>query len=586
MAKQDVSIEALVSRIERGEIKLPELQRGFVWQKTRVRDLLDSLYRGYPSGSILTWETNEKVETREFAIEQEPSESHFQLLLDGQQRLTCLSAILRGVPIRVKDRKTPIDILFNLEHPEQIEVNTEVNENESSETSYTDGEDVSEATEQEILETTKESAFVVSSTKLASLPNWVSVTELFKETDNGPFLKRAGVTSFDAPKYGMYAERLTKLRAISKYQYRVDVLEHNKSYEEVTEIFVRVNSLGTKLRGSDLALAKITAIWRNSLKQFMEFEDNCKKKGFDVGLGLLIRNLVSFASGSCRFKAVENLSKQQLQEGWKAAKAGFNYAMNFLKNNVGIDSQILLSSPFLLIAIAYFSYVKNNNLSIEEASKLRYWVLSANVKGRYSRGSTDTYLDRDLGLIKGKQNVDSLIESLLTQVGRLEVNKTDLMISNSNSAYFKTMFLAFKDQSAQDWRDQLGISFKHSGRKHKLHIHHIFAKDLLHPDYPKEMIDDISNLSFLAGPTNIKISNKEPIDYLPEIVETSGEGALTSQAIPTDKSLWYRAKYEEFLDKRRELIAKSLNAFIGRDRGKDLSENLQPENDTIKRPVD
>ena len=134
MGQQDLSIDELVKKIERGDIRLPEMQRQYVWQKTRVRDLLDSLYREYPSGTILTWETDEGVVTRDFAVGQdETNTTNFQLLLDGQQRLTSLSAILRGKPVHVRGRKKPIDILFNLEHPENLEEITEVFENEEAE---------------------------------------------------------------------------------------------------------------------------------------------------------------------------------------------------------------------------------------------------------------------------------------------------------------------------------------------------------------------------------------------------------------------------------------------------------------------
>ena len=70
MSETDTKIHELVAKIERGEIRLPEMQRRYVWQKTRVRDLLDSLYRGYPSGAILTWETNQDIPTRDFSIAQ------------------------------------------------------------------------------------------------------------------------------------------------------------------------------------------------------------------------------------------------------------------------------------------------------------------------------------------------------------------------------------------------------------------------------------------------------------------------------------------------------------------------------------
>ena len=100
MAKAEATVEELVGMIERGELRLPEMQRRYVWRSTRVRDLLDSIYRGYPSGAILLWETDEKVPLQDFAVTQEgnPYQST-RLLLDGQQRLTSLSAVIRGDPV-------------------------------------------------------------------------------------------------------------------------------------------------------------------------------------------------------------------------------------------------------------------------------------------------------------------------------------------------------------------------------------------------------------------------------------------------------------------------------------------------------
>ena len=119
MAKAEATVEELVSKIERGELRLPEMQRRYVWRSSRVRDLLDSLYRGYPSGAILIWETDEVVPQQSFAVEQQSNPyAKTQLLLDGQQRLTSLSAVIRGKPVQVNGRVRPIELLFNLEHPE------------------------------------------------------------------------------------------------------------------------------------------------------------------------------------------------------------------------------------------------------------------------------------------------------------------------------------------------------------------------------------------------------------------------------------------------------------------------------------
>jgi hypothetical protein len=101
----------------------------------------------------------------------------------------------------------------------------------------------------------------------------------------------------------------------------MDVLERRLSYNEVTEIFVRVNSLGAKLRGSDLALAQITARWRNSLKTFQGFQEKCEKLGFELDLGLFLKNLVAFATGQSRFLTVGNLAQKQLKmDGRRVAK--------------------------------------------------------------------------------------------------------------------------------------------------------------------------------------------------------------------------------------------------------------------------
>jgi len=129
MAKAEATVEELVGMIEKGVLRLPEMQRQYVWRSTRVRDLLDSLYRGYPSGVILLWETDEEVALQAMAVDQQTNPYQTtRLLLDGQQRLTSLSAVIRGEPVNVRGRKRPIDILFNLEHPDELTAPTEVNE--------------------------------------------------------------------------------------------------------------------------------------------------------------------------------------------------------------------------------------------------------------------------------------------------------------------------------------------------------------------------------------------------------------------------------------------------------------------------
>jgi hypothetical protein len=563
MAKAEATVEELVGMIERGELRLPEMQRRYVWRSPRVRDLLDSLYRGYPSGAILLWETDEVVPLQEFAVQQQknPYQST-RLLLDGQQRLTSLSAVIRGEPVAVRGRKRPIELLFNLEHPDELAVVTEVNEDADDDEDENGSEDEADSTEDELLQRFNKMTFVVATKKLEQMPQWVKVTDVFKTDSDASFLKRAGVNGFDDPNYEKYSQRLALLRGIRKYVYRMDVLERKLSYDEVTEIFVRVNSLGAKLRSSDLALAQITAKWRGSLKTFQGFQDQCAKKGFELDLGLHLKNLVAFATGQSRFLTVNTISLAALQEGWSESVKGMEFATNFLKNNVGIDSPALLSSPFLLAALGYYGHKRDYQLSAKESERLRYWVLVANAKGRYSRGSSETLLDQDLATLRDGSGVNELIERLRLQVGLLEVSADELEGRNQRSAFFKTMFLAFRSAGAEDWRSNLAIALDHSGAQHRLQFHHLFPKALLKGSYSNREADDIANLAFIGGKTNRAISDKSPADYFSTLIEKAGEDAFAAQCIPIDPKLLKLDRYKDFLAERRKLIEKRLNEFL------------------------
>ncbi len=561
MAKAEASVEELVGMIERGELRLPEMQRRYVWRSTRVRDLLDSLYRGYPSGAILLWETDESVPLQQFAVSQQqnPYQST-RLLLDGQQRLTSLSAVIRGEPVSVRGRQRPIDVLFNLEHPEELAVVTEVNEEHDDDDLTSDEADSSE---DELQRRFDKMTFVIATKKMEQLPQWVKVTDVFKTDEDAPFLERAGIEKVNDPRFKKYSQRLAKLRGIRKYIYRMDVLERKLSYDEVTEIFVRVNSLGAKLRSSDLALAQITAKWRNSLKVFQAFQNQSVKAGFDLDLGLFLKSLVAFATGQSRFLTVGSLKLESLQMAWKESCEGIEFAINFLKNNAGIDSPTLLSSPFMLVTLAFLGHKRDYQLSPKESERLRYWVLVANAKGRYSRGSSETILDQDLAILKQDAGANELIERLRQQVGRLDIVPQELEGRNQRSSLFKTMFLAFRNAGAKDWRSNLLIALDHSGSQHRLQFHHVFPKAVLKSSYTSREADDIANLAFIGGKTNRAISDQPPSVYFPKLIEKIGITTIESQCIPSSSELLQTESYKAFLIKRRELIAQRLNEFLG-----------------------
>ena len=120
------------------------------------------------------------------------------------------------------------------------------------------------------------------------------------------------------------------------------------------------------MRSPDLALAQITAKWRGSLKTFQSFQEQCAKIGFDLDLSLYLKNLVAFATGQSRFLTVGALQLDTLKAAWNKSVKGMDFALNFLKSNAGIDSPALLSSPFLLVILAYYGHKRNYQIEPEE----------------------------------------------------------------------------------------------------------------------------------------------------------------------------------------------------------------------------
>jgi hypothetical protein len=581
MPKVDIGVGELVDMINRGELRLPVLQRRYIWPATRVRDLLDSLYRGYPSGAILVWETDLDVPARDLSIEQQRGAFGSQkLLLDGQQRLTSLSAVLRGEPLLLKNRVRPVEIAFNLDHPEGppsevIEVEDDASPELVTADLEMDATDDPESPEgaadngqvdgRSVQERVKHFTFVVAWKALLADPRWVKVSDIFNPAiTDWQFLKPLGITP-DEPAWDRYTKRLQQVRQIRQYLYVMQVLERDLSYEEVAEIFVRVNSLGMKLRGSDLALAQITAKWRNSLDLFENFAEECERNWwFAFDLGLLVRTLVVFATGQSQFRNVGAISLAKLEESWERAKAGLRFAVNFLKTNGGIEDESLLGSPFVIIPIAVVGVLRDEQLSSDEERDLLHWLLVANATGHYSRGSSETLLDADLSLLfRRNGSAAELVEIVRQRFGRLRFTAADFAGRPARNPLFATTYLALKKAGAQDWRSGLGLSLTHAGRAHYVQAHHVFPKSVMAKlGYDSREINEIANLAFVSGSKNRLLGKRTPDEYFPEIVATRGEDALLLQGIPTNHELWRPDQFLKFLEYRRAQLADMINQFL------------------------
>ncbi len=562
----------LVQDIKENRMKLPEMQRDYVWKSTQVRDLLDSLYRKYPSGTILRWATTERVPTRDFAIEQQEDKTYlsYYLLLDGQQRLTSLSSVLKGEEVKVRDHKRPIDIYFNLDHPDKLQNLTKVSTDDDN-TGLTEEEEEAQVNK---LDEFNERTFIVSNPLVRNQPNWVSVTEAFRRQYELFEEVRERIDSMSnlseeekKQKRQKWSKRYQDLLKIEEYDFQVCELPSSLSYEEVTEIFVRVNSSGTKLKGSDLALAQITAKWRSTeeekgaLKEFEALATECQKFGWEVSVGILVRTLVSILTGQSKFKVVGEMTKEELQGGWKQTKKAFEHTIDYMKNALGLENEEMLSSPYFMVLLTFLNHKKNNILTSEENSLIKKWFLIANAKGRYSRGSSESMLDQDLYAVK-TDNLNGLLDNLQAQFGRLDFTPSDFENKTTNSGIFKTMFTLMRHNGALDWNTAQQLSMNNLANRNQIEYHHIFPQNFLKDTYDKKEIYDIANFTFIVKRTNVLISDDDPAKYLPVVFEKCGEENFKKHCIPTNRELWQISNYKEFIKERRKLLIEMINNYL------------------------
>jgi hypothetical protein len=520
-------LSQLVSQISTGAVKLPEVQRGYVWKPIQVASFVDSLYRGYPIGSLLFWRSDVQPLTREADIDAAPGESGAPLyLLDGQQRLTSLHRVFKNH----KDAQ----IVFNVE--------TEKFQNQSSSTMND-----------------------VRWTKVFDIVDGrVDLFELtFKLSERIPELDRNDIH-----------KRLARLEKIKERTVYLEILGEFE-YEEVSEIFIRVNS-GRPLKRMDLALATLSARRPGTLAQLEAEAAHWAERGWgDLDLTFLARALTAAVLGRgltpASNKQLLAKSDEELDDGWQTVQRGLRHLVPLLKENLGVTHSSLLKSVVVLLPLVVLLGERSDEpMESETADAILYWFLAATLRNRYS-GSTDTKLGQDIPDARRPDGVNRLLDRLGLPEGRLEITPRDLVDRTSGSPYFMMSFLAAKSQKAHDWWSGAAVSVGAEGG-HKLEYHHVFPQALLrrNAEYSRTEINDLANLVFIAGRANRGIGSKRPSEYLQAMGLPDSE--LLAHSIPADRSLWEEDQYRRFLARRRELLAEAMNAILDRLRPSWLQE--------------
>ncbi len=515
-----MEINTLLAYIDNGQIALPEFQRGYVWNREQVRKLFRSLYLRHPVGGLLVWSTESKSAVRRGDGSVAPG--IVKLLLDGQQRITTIYGVVRGKPPAFFDGnpQTFSNLMFNLAD-EDFEFYQPV--------------------------------------KMRTDPGWIDVTSLMQKGVDG---LGEFVDKLDLPpeNLGPCISHLTRLLGITNIDLHVDdVVGEDKSLDIVVDIFNRVNSGGTKPSKGDLALAKICAEWPQARETMKQALNNWAASDYNFDLDWLLRSVNTVLTGEAGFKFLHDKSGEEIQDGLKRAQRGIDYALNMIDGNLGLDHDRVLFGRFAVPVMVRYLDRRGTNLTSTERDKRLFWFVQAGMWGRFS-SSTETYIDQDLEAVDSNDApLDKLLEQLRLWHGGLKTEPGHFTGWSLGARFYPILYMLTRMGEARDWGSGLPLKRGLLGKMSKLEVHHIFPKSQLYKKgHYRQDVNALANFCFLTKDTNLDISDRLPEEYFTEI-EANHPGALASQWIPTDPSLWRIEKYLEFLQARRVLLANETN---------------------------
>jgi len=518
-----VKNSTILDHIDNGHMALPEFQRGYVWNRDQVRGLFDSLYRRHPVGGLLVWATESKTATHRG--DGELAAGIVKLLLDGQQRMTSLYGVVRGRPPKFFDGNAQAftGLRFHLE---------------------------------------AETFAFYQPQKMNNDPLWVDVTELMRKGNEGigAFAAALSANPATAPKVGDFIGRLSRLLGITDIDLHIEeVTGVDTSLDVVVDIFNRVNSGGTKLSKGDLALAKICADWPEARDTMKSKLKEWHAAGYNFTLDWLLRSVNTVLTGEAKFLYLHDQNAEAIQDALKRAIKRTDTCLNMIGGRLGLDHDQVFFGRFGVPVMVRYLDQRSKPLDEQERDKLLFWFAQVGMWGRYS-GSVESFLDQDLAALEGEDGgLDKLIEQLRLWHGGLRVEAGHFTGWSLGARFYPVLYLLTRMGAARDWGTGLPLKANLLGKMSRLEVHHIFPKAQLYKrNFRKSEVNALANFCFLTKDTNLDISDRLPEEYFPK-VEEAHPGALASQWIPSDPTLWKIENFPAFLEARKRLLAEEVN---------------------------
>lgn len=569
--KTDYTLQGLLTDIDMGRIGLPDIQRPFVWPNAKVRDLLDSMYRGYPVGYLLFWETGAASDRSRTIGEGGKQKAPSLLIVDGQQRLTSLYAVMRGIPVlRDNFQHETIRIAFN----------------------PLDGKfEVPDATTDKTPEFLPDISAVLAKDSFSVINGYLSRIEATRKlTDEAR--DRA-------------IKAITRLFELQGYPFVALELNATATEEQVADVFVRINSEGKKLNQSDFILTLMSVFWDEGRTALENFSIETRRPPASLGAASaynqifqpepdsLLRVGVGLAFRRGRLQHTYSLlrgkdlqtgqfSQQQRDQQFERLKLAQARVLNpthwadYLnvvraagyRNARYVSSEMALVFGYQLYLIGRTEYGVPPHALKQAVAR---WLFMSLLTGRYT-GATETQFEKDLALLPASGDASGFLRTL-AEVGDAKLtsdywDKTlpiELATSSGRSpslfAYYAALVLCdaralFSKGKVADLLDPPA-----AGNKKALERHHLFPKrhlKKLNIEGVRET-NQIANYALVEWDDNIAISDIAPNAYWPKYAARFSTSELETMmrwhALPPN---WWTLDYPDFLRARRPLIARMI----------------------------
>lgn len=572
-----LTVGHLINKIETGELGLPELQRPFVWKDTKVRDLLDSMMRGYPIGYLMLWECPDTDKNRTIGTGTHSYESPKEVIIDGQQRLTSLFAVMKGRKVLNSryDERTIVISYCPLKN--KFEVGTSA--------------------------TKKDPEWIYDISQLYLAPSSRKFTNNFIDSLQAAREAKGEVLSDE--EQDVIDENFTAVENLAKFTIPVFDIDANGDEEDVAEIFVRVNSGGVELKQNDFILTLLSLYWDEGRRQIEQFSMDSTKP--PIAGKTTSYNLVTgvYAQDLIRVVMAYGFDRARLKYGYKLLRgADFDHKgavdlslrdqrFNTLKSklpdvldihswheflkavmNAGyLNDDIILSHNSIFYSYAMYLIAKHrfNANENENLHLTSLWFFYACLVSLYT-GSFESLVENHLNAIKDLTSLDEYRGFILSRVGeRLTNDYFDITLlgseglavsgrgNNAWNAYVAALNIL--DAKILFSKTSLLISklFEPGtdGKRKSLEKHHLFPKAFLRSKgYNDARINQMANYAFIDWKDNADILDDAPSVYYP--VVCNGRTDEDIRRMEEENALphgWEHMDYEEFLIERRKLMS-------------------------------